>query len=565
MKYLVTSSLPYINGIKHLGNLVGSILPADVYARFLRQTGKEVLYICGTDDHGTPAEISAKKANMDTKEFCDIQFAKQKEIYENFGVEFDFFGRTSREQTKKITQEIGKKLYKNGFFEIRTVKQVYSIDDGRFLSDRYIVGTCPHCGYEMARGDQCENCTKVLDPTDLKNAKSAISGSTNLEIRESKHLFLLQSKLSDKLRKWIDSNNTWSTLVKSIACKWLDEGLEDRCITRDLDWGTPVVDIEGLEGKVYYVWFDAPIGYLGITKEWSDEDKEHRDWKSWWYDSKNVYLTQFMAKDNIPFHTISFPATLIATGDNVKLVDDIKGFNWLTYYGGKFSTSQHRGIFTDTALELLPADYWRYYLMSRIPEGSDSSFSWEELQSVVNKDLIGVFGNFVSRVLKFTEKEFESKAPACGELRKNEKELMENLSKSIKEYNENLEEKNFRKALSSLRYIWTLGNEYITLSEPWKVIKNDKDYAKTIINLSINLIRIFAILSAPIIPFTASKTMNMLNIDDNISKKWINYNDIENELSFIKAEHSLNNIYNLFERIEDENVKAFIEKFGGNE
>ncbi len=565
MKYLVTSSLPYINGIKHLGNLVGSILPADVYARFLRQTGKEVLYICGTDDHGTPAEISAKKANMDTKEFCDIQFAKQKEIYENFGVEFDFFGRTSREQTKKITQEIGKKLYKNGFFEIRTVKQVYSIDDGRFLSDRYIVGTCPHCGYEMARGDQCENCTKVLDPTDLKNAKSAISGSTNLEIRESKHLFLLQSKLSDKLRKWIDSNNTWSTLVKSIACKWLDEGLEDRCITRDLDWGTPVVDIEGLEGKVYYVWFDAPIGYLGITKEWSDEDKEHRDWKSWWYDSKNVYLTQFMAKDNIPFHTISFPATLIATGDNVKLVDDIKGFNWLTYYGGKFSTSQHRGIFTDTALELLPADYWRYYLMSKIPEGSDSSFSWEELQSVINKDLIGVFGNFVSRVLKFTEKEFENKAPACGELRKNEKELMENLSKSIKEYNENLEEKNFRKALSSLRYIWTLGNEYITLSEPWKVIKNDKDYAKTIINLSINLIRIFAILSAPIIPFTSSKTMNMLNIDDNISKKWINCNDIKNELSFIKAEHSLNNIYNLFERIEDENVKAFIEKFGGNE
>lgn len=559
MKYLVTSSLPYINGIKHLGNLVGSILPADVYARFLRQSGKEVLFICGTDDHGTPAEISAKKANMPTADFCDIQFKKQEKIYEDFGISFDFFGRTSREQSKKMTQEIGKKLYENGFFEIRDVKQVYSVDDGRFLSDRYILGTCPYCGYEMARGDQCENCTKVLDPTDLLNAKSAISGSKNLEIRESKHLFLLQSKLSDTLRKWVNENSTWSHLVKSIALKWLDEGLEDRCITRDLNWGTSVVGIDGLEDKVYYVWFDAPIGYIGITKEWAD--KNNKDWKSWWYDKDNVYLTQFMAKDNIPFHSISFPATLFGLEDNIKKVDDIKGFNWLTYYGGKFSTSQQRGIFTDVALEILPADYWRYYLMSRIPETSDSSFSWEDLQSIINKDLIGVLGNFASRVLKFTDKEFDNKVPNQYEFTKNEYDLIENLSVTIKDYTENLENKNFRKALGLLRHTWVLGNEYISVTKPWETIKNDKKYAETTINLSINLIRIFAILSRPIIPFSSSKLFSMLNINE--QNTWIDFNNIKNELSFFKAGNPLGKTEYLFKKIEDEDIKVFIERFKG--
>ena len=558
MKYLITSALPYINGIKHLGNLVGSMLPADVYSRFLRQNGKEVLYICGTDDHGTPAEISAKQANMTTADFCDIQFEKQKIIYENFGISFDFFGRTSREQTKQITQEIGKQLYKNGFFEIRTIKQIYSIEDGRFLSDRYITGTCPHCGYEMARGDQCENCTKLLDPTDLINPRSSISGSTKLETRESKHLFLLQSNLKDRLREWIDGNNAWSQLVKSIAYKWLDEGLEDRCMTRDLDWGTPVVGIEGLENKVYYVWFDAPIGYAGITKEWADAN--NTDWKSWWHDTKNVHLTQFMAKDNIPFHAISFPATLIAANDNIKLVDDIKGFNWLTYYGGKFSTSQQRGIFTDTALDLLPADYWRYYLMFRIPEGSDSSFTWQDLQALINKDLIGVLGNFVSRVLKFTEKEFSNIAPSCTKITQKENILIANLGDAIKTYNLNMEIKEFRKAMSSLRFIWVLGNEYIASSEPWKVIKEDRLYAETIMNISINLIRIFAILSKPIIPFSAKKILDMLNISD--FSGWIDCDNILSEISFIKEKHPLNQNYILFKRIENEEISDFIQRFG---
>src|SRR6202795_354642 len=404
-RYLITSALPYINGVKHLGNLVGSMLPADACARFHRACGHEVLFICATDEHGTPAELAAHEAGMPVAEYCAKMHTLQKELGGRFGLSFDSFGRSHSPQNHEITQHFYHQLDQNGLLEERVTRQIYSIDDGRFLPDRYVVGTCKYCGYERARGDQCENCTRVLDPTDLINPHSAISGSTNIETRDSKHLFLKQSQMVGRLRAWIDSKNDWPLLVTSIARKWLDEGLNDRSITRDLTWGIPVAykgEVRpGFEGKVFYVWFDAPIEYIAATQEWADANPEGRDWKKWWWQAKDVEYLQFLGKDNVPFHTVSFPCTLLGSGEPWKTVDVIKGVSWLTYEGQKFSTSQHRGVFLDQALELLPADYWRWWLAANAPEGSDAAFSFERFAAGVNNDLADTFGNLVNRVLKF--------------------------------------------------------------------------------------------------------------------------------------------------------------------
>jgi methionyl-tRNA synthetase len=434
-RHLITSALPCINGIKHLGNLVGSMLPADVYARYLRARGHEVLFVCATDEHGTPAELAASDAGMTVADFCAQAHDTQKSIYDGFGLSFDFFGRTSSPQNIEITQHFARKLFENGFIEKRAVTQVYSPADGRFLPDRYVTGTCPHCGYDRARGDQCENCTRLLEPTDLLIPRSAISGSADLEVRETSHLFLLQSKLQPEVEDWIDRvSGRWPHLATSIARKWLAEGLRDRAITRDLDWGVPVPadtwpDLAAA-GKVFYVWFDAPIGYLAATKEWSDADPNRPDWKSWWYDVDDVHYTEFMGKDNVPFHTVMFPATELGVREPWKMVDYVKSFSWLNYYGGKFSTSQRRGIFTDAALELLPADYWRYFMISNAPESDDVSFTWELFAAQTNKDLADVLGNFVNRVLTFCAKRFGNQLPAGSSPGEAEQELGRRLSLS---------------------------------------------------------------------------------------------------------------------------------------
>ena len=301
--------------------------------------------------------------------------------------------------------------------EERVTDQVYSLDDERFLPDRYIIGTCPHCGYERANGDQCENCARLLEPSDLINPRSAISGSTRLEVRATRHLFIRQSLMAGRVREWIDSHTDWPILVTSIARNWHGENVrrtEDRSITRDLKWGIPV-GWPGFEGKVFYVWFDAPIEYIGATKEWADLEPDARDWRSWWFNATDVRYTQFLGKDNIPFHTINFPITIMGSGEPWKLVDYVKGFNYLTYYGGKFSTSQHRGVFMDAAIDLLPADYWRYALLASAPESDDAEFTWESFALTVNKDLAGIFGNFVQRTLKLTEKLFGTTVPDGGE------------------------------------------------------------------------------------------------------------------------------------------------------
>lgn len=561
-RYLITSALPYINGIKHLGNLVGSMLPADVYARYLRARGHEVLYVCATDEHGTPAELAALAAGLPVEEFCRQQHEAQADVYRSFGLSFDAFGRSSSSQNRELTQHFGRVLSENGYIEERTVKQVYSIADDRFLPDRYVVGTCPHCGFDAARGDQCENCTRLLDPTDLINPRSAISGSTEIEVRESKHLFLLQSKLTGWLREWVTTRTNWPNLVTSIALKWLDEGLGDRSITRDLAWGVPV-DRPGFENKVYYVWFDAPIEYIGATKEWADEDPQNRDWRSWWYDADDVTYTEFMAKDNIPFHSIMFPGMIHATHEPWKLVDYIKGFNWLNYYGGKFSTSRGHGIFTDAALELLPADYWRYYLIANAPESDDVSFTWELFAGTVNKDLADVLGNFVNRVLTFSRKRFGDQLPEGHQPGQPERDLGAQLAELLSEYENYLDEMQFRKATASLRAMWSLGNEYVNNKAPWSQIKNDPEAAALTLRTAANLIYLFGLISEPLIPTTARTLRDLWTFDDPAMStvRWPE-SDAVRALDWLTAGTSFTVPDVLFRKVSDDNLSAWRERFG---
>ena len=558
MRYLITSALPYINGIKHLGNLVGSMLPADVYARFLRQEGEEVLYICATDEHGTPAEIAALEEGLDVAEFCKRQYQRQAEIYQKFGLSFDYFGRTSSEEQKELTQYFYRSLNEQGFIEQRETQQVYSVADERFLPDRYVEGTCPNCGYERARGDQCENCTKMLSPTDLIDPRSAVSGSTDVEVRTSRHLFLRLDKLSDDVRGWVDKQTQWPNLTKSIAYKWLDEGLQSRGITRDLKWGVPVPK-EGFEDKVFYVWFDAPIGYVSATKAWGDKTGE--DWKSWWYEADDVRYTQFMAKDNLPFHTIMWPATILGTREPWKMADYIKGFNWLNYYGGKFSTSSKRGVFLDQALEIAPPDYWRYMLMASAPESSDSAFTWEQFQTKVNKELADNFGNFINRILKFTASRFGTELPAGGEPGEAEADLEARCKELVEELRSHLSSMEFRKATETLNALWSAGNQYIDVRAPWTLFKQDKDEAAVVIRTCINLIRLYAIASAPFIPTTAETLFDALKLTDEERRSTMR---AATDLTILGAGRAFEVPPVLIQKIDDDRVAELKAEYGGD-
>jgi methionyl-tRNA synthetase len=565
---LITSALPYINGIKHLGTLVGSQLSADVFGRYCRARGFETLLLCATDEHGSTTELAAAEAGMAVRAFCDEQYRLQKAAGEGFALSWDHFGRSSNKPNHELTQHFGRMLWKNGFLEVRDTKQVYSNADKRFLSDRYVIGTCPFCKYDRARGDQCENCTRVLDPADLINPRSAISGSTDIEIRESTHLFLKQSAFVPQLREWIASHEKdWPPLVTSIASKWLDEGLQDRGITRDVEWGVPVPDdiADGkLKGKVFYVWFDAPIEYIGVTKEWADANgKDEAAWRRWWCGdaARDVTYYEFMGKDNVPFHTVGFPVTIMGSGEPWKLVTRLKGFNYLNFDGGKFSTSEHRGVFMDSALEILPADYWRYYLMANAPESSDSNFTWEHFQGVINKDLADVVGNFVNRVTKFCAARMDGKVPGDGEYGVEEKALCEELDRRIAAYTEYFEAIEFRKALGELRAIWVAGNEYLTRAAPWTAIKTDPARAAAGIRMGLNLVHLFGHLSWPIIPTMAKKMHEALQTAPDIIP-WPDAPMAE-YLDQLETGTPINVPDVLFAKITDEQVEEWKVRFGG--
>jgi methionyl-tRNA synthetase len=501
-RFLITSALPYVNGVKHLGNLAGSLLPADIHARFRRQTGHEVLFLCGTDEHGTPAELAAQAAGLPVADYCARQHAVQADIYRRFGLSFDHFSRTSGEANRKLTQEIFLALDAAGLIEPRTIRQAYSPTDGRFLPDRYVVGTCPHCNSPGARGDQCEACTHLLDPEDLVDPRSVTSGATDIEFRDTRHLFLKLSALEGRLRDWLATRRDWPPLVRSIARKWLDEGLQDRCITRDLEWGVPVPK-PGFEDKVFYVWFDAPIGYIAAAVEWSE------DWRDWWQ-SDDVRYLQFLAKDNVPFHAISFPAALLGSGLPLKLVDVIKGFNWLTFEGGKFSTSSRRGIFTDAALDACPADCWRWWLAANAPESSDTDFTVERFVDGVNKDLGDVFGNLVNRCLSFAATRFDSTVPEPGDPGPLERQLVLDLDAHLASLRAHHEALAFRKAAEEVRAIWKRANAYLSEAAPWTAIRTDEARAAAIVHAGLNLVRIAALVAWPFIPFAAEEVLDCL-------------------------------------------------------
>jgi methionyl-tRNA synthetase len=500
-KILITSALPYINGVKHLGNLVGSLLPADVHARFRRQVGDEVLFICGTDEHGTPAELGAIEAGEDVRHYCDAQHAIQADIYRRFGLSFDHFGRSSCRQNHALTQHFYRRLDAAGLIEERPVRQVWSSIDRRFLPDRYVLGTCPHCGSAAARGDQCDACGTLLDPADLLQPRSALSGDTGVELRATRHSFLRQSLLVDRLDAWVGTRTGWPAFVTALARSWLTSDLRDRCITRDLSWGVPV---PGAANKVFYVWFDAPIGYIAATQEWAEGDPARRNWKDWWWQADDISYIQFLGKDNVPFHAVSFPATLIGSGEPWKTVDVIKGFHWLTYEGGKFSTSRRRGIFTDAALEELPADLWRWWLIANAPETSDTDFTVSRFAADVNKDLADVFGNLVNRVVCFSAQAFGGRVPGEGKAGEREHALSAEIGTRVARLRTHHEALEFRQAAAETRAVWARANAYVQETAPWTAI---------VTRTALNLVRLSAVLAWSIVPTLAGQVLSALGED----------------------------------------------------
>src|SRR6516164_5866567 len=548
-RYLITSALPYINGIKHLGNLAGSMLPADVHARFRRMQGHEVLFICATDEHGTPAELGALEAGLDVRSYCDQQHAFQRDVCARFGLSFDWFGRSSSRQNRELTQHLAERLEEAGLIEERTTKQVYSMADRRFLPDRYVEGTCPRCGYESARGDQCDSCGALLDPIDLIRPRSKISGSKRLEVRDTTHLFLLQDRMAERIRAWVDAAQEWPPLARSIAYKWLDEGLQPRAITRDLDWGVPVTKNRrprpGFDDKVFYVWFDAPIEYIAATAEWADATGG--EWRRWWLlpeGADDVTYVQFMGKDNVAFHTVSFPVTLFGSGEPWKLVDRLKALNWVTWYGGKFSTSERRGVFMDQALDLLPADYWRWRLMA-------------------NADLVNVVGNFVNRVLRFGEARFAGIVPDGGTPGQLEEALYDELDTRLRALTEHHEAMEFRRAAAETRAIWAAGNQYLQRAAPWSAVSADPPAAACSLRTALNLAGIAARISSPFVPDAAASILRALGVADR-PLRWP-ATTAAALLDELPRGGPVAHLPLLFRRIEDTEIADWSARFGGEE
>ena len=451
----------------------------------------------------------------------------QKNIGTQFRLSFDYFGRSSSISNHELSTEIFEDLQKNGYIEKRLLKQYYSKKDQRFLPDRYVMGICPKCAYEKARGDQCDGCGALLDPIDLKNPYSSISGDKNLELRESEHFFLKLDALQDKVQNFVETHE-WNSMTKGIARKWLHEGLKERCISRDLKWGIPIPNSD----KVFYVWFDAPNAYISITRDLLGKEKSD----TWWKNATDVVYTQFMAKDNVPFHAIFWPAMLMGTGKDWKQVDVLKSFAWLTYEGGKFSTSQKRGIFMDQALNLYPSDYWRYYLLAHIPETDDADFSFENFAQTINKDLANILGNFVNRTISLVHKYYDGQLPYA--------KLQDvRFDALVADYKAHLYALQFRQALMTLRKIWDFGNEFLTVREPWKMVKVDPEGAATVLSQALWLIRQYAELSAPIIPDVCETMKTMVEITH---KGW-----------------SLKETKPLFSKITDETIHEYGERFRG--
>lgn len=544
-KYLITSALPYVNGELHLGHLVGCWLPSDVYARFCRAMGRDVLYVCGADEHGTPAIVGAAKENMPVKEYNDKYYEKHLRAISDFKLSFDLYGRTHTELQEKLIHDLFNRLDEQGLIEERETIQPFSVDDNMFLADRQLKGTCPKCGYENARGDQCDNCSATYEATELLNPRSAISGSTNIEMRKTKNLFFLASKMQTEWQKWLKEHaQKWSKTASAIAQGWANEGLHDTSITRDLSWGIPV-NKPGYENKVFYVWFDAPWGYVSISQAAT------KDWESWWKND-DCFYAQFMGKDNVKFHSVFFPEQQLAMHDNWKTVDMLKSMNFLNFEGNKIAKSTGNGIFLDKALTIAPSDCWRYTLMASAPETDDTDFTIARFADIVNKDLNGILGNFVSRVCKLSAKNFGNNVPRADKL---DSDLVKRLNEKLSALTNALEKCEFRDAIFALRSLWAIGNEYMTIKEPWALVKDGKlSKAEHVLNTCFQLIDFYARVSAPFIPDAAEKMQNIFADKHDLS--WPTQFEAR-----VKDDTKFNIPENLFERIDDDKVKELTEKY----
>jgi len=545
-KYLITSALPYVNGELHLGHLVGCWLPSDIYARFCRAMGRDVLYVCGADEHGTPVIVGATKENLSFIDYSNKYLEKHLRAVSDFNLSFDLYGRTHTELHEKLIHNLFTRLDEQGLIKECETMQPFSVDDNMFLADRQIEGTCPKCGYESALGDQCDACGATYEVDELKNPHSTISGGTNIEMRATKNLFFLASQVEDKWRDWlIQTAPKWSKSAAAIAHGWANEGLRDTSITRDLSWGIPV-NKPGYENKVFYVWFDAPWGYVSISQA------ANKDWADWWK-NPNCHYAQFMGKDNVKFHAVFFPEQQLAMNDNWKTVNQLKGMNFLNFEGGKFSKSQKRGIFLDDAITEAPSDAWRYALISSAPETDDTDFTIGRFADIVNKDLNGMLGNFVSRATKLTEKNFGLRVPVAT--KQPDINIKKDLDLRLSELTQALDACEFRSAIVALRSMWAIGNEFMTKTEPWTLVKNgDIESAKAVLNECFQLIAFYARVSAPFIPNTANKIKNIF-VGCDIDKWPTEYeHSIADNTEFVVPE-------NLFERIDDTQVSAMTEKY----
>ncbi|MBR5153659.1 MAG: methionine--tRNA ligase [Alphaproteobacteria bacterium] len=544
-KYLITSALPYVNNNLHIGHLIGCLLPSDVYARFCRARGRDVLYVGGADEHGTTSEIGALKENMPVEEYVDKYRAAHEQSVRDFNLSFDIYGRTHTKLHEKLIQDLFVRLEEQGMLVEKTSVQPYSVKDEMFLADRFVIGTCPRCGFDGAYGNECGKCGATLEPGQLIQPHSAVNPDSPVEMRETKHIYFRTSAMQDTLRKWIDSRHGWPKTPLAIANKWLDEGLQDSPITRDIKWGIPV-NKPGYENKVFYVWFDAPWGYVSISQA------ANENWADWWHGGDDVHYVQFMAKDNVSFHSIFFPAQELAMNDNWKTVDVLKGFNFLNFNGAKISKSTGNGIFLNDAIKEFPADTWRYALVASAPETDDTDFTIERFADIVNKDLNGMLGNFVSRVCKLTAKNFGNNVPAAGTI---DSELKAQLDAKLHELTNALDACEFRNAIAALRGMYAIGNEYMTRMEPWTLVKNgNMTEAGNVLNECFQMIDLFARVSQPIIPNTAEKMQNIFAMKHN--NTWPNEYEhrIADNTEFAVPE-------NLFNRIDDDTVKALTEKY----
>ena len=517
---LITSALPYVNNIPHLGNLV-QVLSADVFARFCRQRGYETLYICGTDEYGTATETRAREEGITPAELCTRYFTIHDEIYRWFNISFDKFGRTSTPHHTEITQHIFLKLQENGYITEHTIEQLYSEKSDMFLADRYVRGTCPHCGYDDARGDQCENCGKLLDPTDLINPRSVVDDSTPV-VRQTSHLYINLPAIAPKLQEWLEeagANKRWAKNAVQMTQAWIRDGLKERSITRDLKWGIPV-PLDGYRDKVFYVWFDAPIGYISITASLRD------DWESWWRNPKDVELFQFVGKDNIPFHTVVFPSSLLGTGETWTLLQNMSSSEYLNYEGGMFSKSRGIGVFgTDAQESGIPTDVWRFYIFYNRPETSDFTFTWDDFQEKVNGELIGNLANFVNRTLTFVSKYFDGQVPdvAPGAPEAGDKVqaggfdpegFWREVADREARIGELLDKASIRDAFRELFALSSLGNRTFQAGEPWRTRKEDPPAAAALLGNLCYLLKDLAILARPFIPETAEKIGTLLGMTD---------------------------------------------------